>query len=409
MLVSILVLYTLYALLRLFISLMQIRFLHREKTGAAVLMSEKNYRVAGEYALKKEQLGLLSTLLDLGLFAAWILWGIGWLSTHLNSSTALQASVLFLFGFMAINYIAALPFSIYQSFKLDKDYGFSQMTIKLFLIDQIKALLLFLIVGSAIFYALVWIVIHISNWWIWAFVLLFSIALIINVIYPTIIAPLFNKFSPLEDGDLKTAIENLMNNAGLKSDGIFKMDASKRDKRLNAYFGGLGKTKRVVLFDTLLEKLDNNELLAVLGHELGHFRHGDIWKNLIMMALLLFIALAALGNLPDQLFVDMHVQRSAGVEIATMMLLLSLISFAFTPLMSFLSRRNEYAADAYGSKVGGKENLVSALIKLVDENKAFPKAHPLVHFFYYTHPPILERLKELGYDANEISQKIEEK
>jgi len=191
-----------------------------------------------------------------------------------------------------------------------------------------------------------------------------------------------------------------MQQAGLKNDGIFVMDASKRDSRLNAFFGGLGKSKRVVLFDTLIEKLNVNELKAVLGHELGHFTHGDIWKNIALMGLLLFIAFYLFGHLPDVLFTEMGVIPEAGVQIAMLMLLLPLVSFVFTPFMSYVSRHNEYAADEFGSQMGGKENLVSALMKLVTENKSFPKSHPLVIFFYYTHPPVLERLKELGFDAS---------
>jgi len=305
---------------------------------------------------------------------------------------------------MAVNYIIGLPFELYQTFELDKEYGFSKMTPKLYILDQLKSIAMFVVLGGAIFYLLAWIIITVSSWWIWGFVLLFSIALIVNIIYPTIIAPIFNKFSPMEDGELKSDIEAMMDKVGLKSDGIFIMDASKRDSRLNAYFGGLGKTKRVVLFDTLLEKLTPKELLAVLGHELGHFSHGDIWKNIAMMGVLLFTSFFLLGNLPDELFLDMGVEHKAGVEIAMMMLLLPLVSFLFTPIMSFVSRHNEYEADEFGSQLGGKENLVSALIKLVDENKSFPKSHPLVVFFYYTHPPVLERLKELGYDAHAVNE-----
>jgi len=153
-----------------------------------------------------------------------------------------------------------------------------------------------------------------------------------------------------------------------------------------------------------MEKLTNKELLAVLGHELGHFSHGDIWKNIAMMGLLLFSSFFLLGNLPESIFLEMGVVPTAGVEIATMMLLLSLISFVFTPVMSFVSRHNEYAADEFGSELGGKENLVSALMKLIEENKSFPKSHPMFAFFYYTHPPVLERLKELGYDAHAVNE-----
>ncbi len=174
---------------------------------------------------------------------------------------------------------------------------------------------MFLIFGGAIFATLSYIILSVEMWWIWGFLTIFSIAILINVIYPTIIAPLFNKFSPLEDGELKSSIEKMMGEVGLKSDGIFIMDASKRDSRLNAYFGGLGKSKRVVLFDTLLNKLSNRELLAVLGHELGHFKHGDIWKNIAMLGILLLIAFFLLGNLPNELFFDMGVELKQGYKL----------------------------------------------------------------------------------------------
>jgi STE24 endopeptidase len=177
------------------------------------------------------------------------------------------------------------------------------------------------------------------------------------------------------------------------------MDASKRDNRLNAYFAGMGKSKRVVLFDTLIKKLSSDELLAVLGHELGHFLHGDIWKNMAMIAVLLFGAFFIIGNLPESLYFEMGLEAHAGVKIAMMMMIFPLISFFFLPIMSLMSRHNEYEADKYASSQStGASNLVNALIKLVGENKSFPKSHPLVIFFFYSHPPILERLKALGYE-----------
>ena len=406
MLEIIMVLFTVYTLIKIYISIMQVGYIDSQKSGKAILMSQKNYQIAGEYAVKKERLGILSTLVDYGVFVWWILGGFAWLTSALSTGSSAQDAVLFLFGFIAIGFIANLPFELYQTFKLDKEYGFTNTTLKLYIIDQLKSSLLFIVFGGIIFYILSWIVINVENWWIWGFSLLFSIALLVNIIYPTIIAPIFNKFTPLEDGELRDSIEKMMQSVGLKSDGVFVLDASKRDSRLNAYFGGLGKSKRVVLFDTLVEKLTNKELLAVLGHELGHFSHGDIWKNIGMMGLLLLSSFFLLGNLPESLFFDMKIEPNAGIEIAMMMMLLPLISFVFTPIMSAVSRHNEYAADEFGSELGGKENLVSALIKLIQENKAFPKSHPLVIFFYYTHPPVLERLKELGYDANAVNEMI---
>jgi STE24 endopeptidase len=410
MLQVIMILYTLYTLIKLYISIMQIGYIAKEKNKEAVLMSQEKYQVAGEYAIKKGRVELLSTLVDYLMFVWWLTMGFGWLSSTLEVDGSVMSAVVFLFGFIAINYIVGLPFDLYQTFELDKEYGFSQTTPKLYLQDQFKSMVIFFLFGGAIFYLLGWIILNISHWWLWGFMLLFAIALLVNLIYPTLIAPIFNKFTPLEEGELRDDIIEMMEGVGLKSDGVFVIDASRRDNRLNAYFGGLGKTKRVVLFDTLIEKLTNKELLAVLGHELGHFSHGDIWKNISMMGVLLFVAFLLLGNLPEDLFYAMGIEKSAGAEIAMMMLLLPLISFLFTPIMSFVSRHNEYAADKFGSELGGKENLVLALIKLVDENKAFPKSHPLVVFFYYTHPPVLERLKELGYNSeklNEITKPLE--
>jgi len=406
MLETIMVLYTIYILIKIYISVMQIGYIAKEKSAEAVLMSGDKYRTAGEYAIKKERVGLLSTIVDYGMFVWWVSVGFSWLAVTLETSSSIKDAVIFLFGFMAIGFVISLPFEIYQTFKIDKEYGFTKITPKLYLIDQAKSIAMTIVLGGAIFYLLSWIVSNFEDWWIWGFVMLFILAVLINVIYPTIIAPLFNKFSPLEEGELRIAIEEMMVKEGLKSDGIFVMDASKRDSRLNAYFGGLGKTKRVVLFDTLIEKLTNKELLAVLGHELGHFSHGDIWKNIAMMGLLLFSSFALLGNLPSELFYEMGVEPYAGAKIAVMMLLIALISFVFTPIMSFVSRHNEYRADEFGSELGGKRNLVTALVKLVDENKAFPKSHPLVVFFYYTHPPVLERLKELGYEGDAINDLI---
>ncbi len=404
MLEIIMILFTIYTLVKVYISVMQIGYIAQEKNEEAVLMSQDKYRVAGEYAIKKERLSILSTLVDYAMFVWWVTYGFHWLSSTLQTDNSVTDAVLFLFSFIAIGYVIGLPFELYQIFKLDKEYGFTKTTAKLYLVDQLKSIAMFIVFGGAIFYALAWIVVNVESWWLWGFGLLFALAVVINVIYPTIIAPIFNKFTPLEECELKRDIEKMMEGVGLKSDGVFVLDASKRDSRLNAYFGGLGNSKRVVLFDTLMEKLTNKELLAVLGHELGHFSHGDIWKNISMMGVLLFVSFFLLGNLPTELFIDMKVGDSAGVEIAMMMLLLPLLSFIFTPIMSFISRHNEYLADKFGSELGGKENLVSALMKLIEENKSFPKSHPIFAFFYYTHPPVIERLKELGYDANAVNE-----
>ncbi|MCW8822154.1 MAG: M48 family metallopeptidase, partial [Sulfurovum sp.] len=380
MLEIIIILYSVYTFMKIYISLMQIGYINEEKRKTPVLMSADKYLVAGNYAVANGKLGLVSTFVDYLVFIWWVFAGFAWLSSFVSVEGSILQAVVFLFGFIIVNFIIGLPFELYQKFKIDEDFGFNKMTAKMFVIDTIKSSLLFILLGGAIFALLAWIINNYDSWWLWGFTSMFIVAVLANLLAPTFMA-LFNKFSPLEEGELKEKITTMMNQAGLKSDGIFVMDASKRDSRLNAFFGGLGKSKRVVLFDTLLEKLNTKELLAVLGHELGHFTHGDIWKNIGLMGVLLFIAFYLFGHLPDALFSQMGVVPEAGVQIAMLMLLLPLVSFVFTPFMSYVSRHNEYAADEFGSQMGGKENLVSALMKLVTENKSFPKSHPLVIFF----------------------------
>ena len=399
MLETIIIFYSIYTFMKIYIGVMQIGYINTEKRKDPVLMSAEKYLVAGNYAVANGKLGLVSTLVDYLVFIWWVFAGFAWLSSLVQVDGAILQAVVFLFGFIIVNYIIGLPFELYQKFKIDEAFGFNKMTVKMYVLDTVKSSALFVILGGAIFALLAWIIGNYESWWLWGFVAMFTVAVMANVLAPTFMA-LFNKFSPLEEGELKEKISAMMDEVGLTNDGIFVMDASKRDSRLNAFFGGLGKSKRVVLFDTLIEKLNTKELLAVLGHELGHFTHGDIWKNIGLMGLLLFIAFYLFGHLPDALFTQMGVIPEAGVQIAMLMLLLPLLSFVFTPFMSAVSRHNEYAADEFGSAMGGKENLVSALMKLVTENKAFPKSHPLVIFFYYTHPPVLERLKELGFDAS---------
>ncbi len=401
MLEVVIALYSLYTFMRLYISIMQIGYINQEKRGDAVLMPTGKYLVAGNYAVAKEKLSLIESFVDYLLFLWWVLAGFKLLASMIPSLDGVMESVLFLFGFIAINYLVGLPFALYQTFKIDEAFGFNKMTPKMFLLDALKSALLFVVIGGGIFGLLAWIVSSIESWWFWGFVVMFGIAVVANILMPFFMS-LFNTFTPLEEGELKEAILGLMTRAGLQSEGIFVMDASRRDSRLNAFFGGLGKSKRVVLFDTLIAKLNKEELLAVLGHELGHFSHGDIWKNIGLMGVLLFVAFYLFGHLPDSLFLQMGVSPYAGVEIAMLLLLMPLLSFLFTPLLSYVSRHNEYAADAYGSEMGGRENLTSALLKLVTENKSFPKSHPLVIFFYHTHPPVIERLKELGYDATGV-------
>ncbi|RUM66134.1 MAG: M48 family peptidase [Sulfurospirillum sp.] len=401
MLLTIGIVYFIYILIKVYVSVMEIGYVSRAKHDTPVILLPSNYVKAAEYKVKSQRMSILSDLIDYAMFIFWIGYGLKWLDMTIQIDDIALKSVVYILSFLAINYIVSLPFSIYSNFYLDKKFGFSTITPKLFIQDQLKAVLLTAVFGGVVVWIIANIIIHIQNWWLVGFVVVFAIVVIINMIYPTFIAPLFNKFKLLEDDDLKTSIENLLKDAGLISEGVYTIDASKRDNRLNAYFGGLGKSKRVVLFDTLIQKLQKNELLAVLGHELGHFKHKDILKNIALVGGLLFLMFAIFGNLPQELFNAIGVSNTPYSTIALFLLFSPVVSFFYMPLMGAVSRHNEYRADEYGSQVQSKEVLASALKKLANENKSFPKSSTVFKLFYYTHPPLIDRLKALGEKIDE--------
>ncbi len=408
MLLILTIIYTLYIFIRFYASVMEIGYVAKAKKGNPVILNFSGFLKAGNYRIATQKMELVSILYDLLIFFWWIGVGLDTLDRYLSVDDVLLKTVLFVDIFIAVNYIFSLPFDLYKTFVLDREFGFSTIDIKTYMTDQIKSSVLFLVFGSLIIWFLAWIIVSFSNWWIWGFLFVFAIILFINAIYPTLIAPIFNKFSPLEDKDLEDSIKNLLSKAGLRSSGVFTLDASKRDKRLNAYFGGLGKSKRVVLFDTLVEKLSKNELLAVLGHELGHFKHKDIIKNIAVSGFMMFVMFWIFGNLPDDLFLELGLQKSPYMIIVFFILLSPVVSFVFMPLVGMISRKNEFAADEYGSECESREALSSALMKLVDENKSFPLSHPLTVFLYFTHPPLVQRLKKLGVNIEENKEHMEE-
>lgn len=408
MLIWISLIYTVYALTKFYVTVMEIGFVVKAKKSKPIILSATNFVKAGNYKIAISKMELINILYDLLVFFWWFDFGLNFLDSTINAQNEIIYAVLFVDAFIAINYLLSLPFDLYKTFSLDKEYGFSNIDFKTYMIDQIKSALLFLIFGSLVIALISWIMLTLTNWWIWGFTALFIIVLFVNMIYPTLIAPIFNKFSPLENEDLKNSIEELLKKAGLKSSGVFSLDASKRDSRLNAYFGGLGKSKRVVLFDTLIAKLEKKELLAVLGHELGHFKHKDIIKNIISSGLMLFIMFAIFGNLPKDIFLELGVGNGIYMNIVFFLLFSPVLSFLFMPIFGMISRKNEYAADAYGSECESKEALSSALIKLADENKSFPYSHPLTIILYFTHPPLIERLRRLGVDVKANKSFMEE-
>jgi STE24 endopeptidase len=396
--------YCLYFAFNIYTSFMQIGFVKNAKKLKPIILDSSKYEEAGNYAIEKEKISLVSSFYDFILFMLWIGFGLSFLDSLIQIDSMLLKAVIFIDAFIIINWFLTLPFELYSTFKLNKKYGFSNMTPSLFFKDTFKTGALFLIFGSAVIAGISFIINSFSAWWIWGFVFIFTVIILINMLYPVIRDKMFDKFEKLKDKELEQKIESLLNEVGFKSSGVFSVDASKRDNRLNAYFGGLGATKRVVLFDTLVEKLTHNELLAVLGHELGHFKNGDMIKNIGIMGVVMFIFFAIFGNLPDELFLGLSINNEPYGIIVVFMMFSPILSFFLMPLISLISRHNEYAADDFGSNLSSKEDLVSALLKLANENKSFPLSHPLYIFFYYSHPPLVERFKELGYDVHQLNK-----
>ncbi len=394
--------FCIYFAFNIYTSFMQIGFVKNAKTLQAIILDSAKYEEAANYSIEKEKLAIVSTFYDFVLFILWIGFGLSYLDSLIQVDSYWLKAVIFVDLFIVINWFLTLPFELYSTFKLNKKYGFSNMTPALFIKDTIKTGILFLVFGSLVIAGISFIINSFSSWWIWGFAFIFAVIILINMLYPVIRDKMFDKFEKLKDKELEEKIENLLDEVGFKSSGVFSVDASKRDNRLNAYFGGLGSTKRVVLFDTLVEKLSHNELLAVLGHELGHFKNGDIIKNIAIMGVVMFVFFTIFGNLPDELFLGLNLQNEPYAIIVVFLIFSPILSFFLMPLISFISRHNEYAADSFGSNLQSKEDLVNALLKLANENKSFPLSHPLYIFFYYSHPPLVERFKELGYDVKSL-------
>lgn len=392
--------FCIYFAFNIYTSFMQIGFIKDARNLKAIILDSNKYLEAADYAIEKEKLALASTFYDFILFILWIGFGLSYLDSLVQIDSYWLKAIVFVDLFIIINWILTLPFELYSTFKLNKKYEFSNITPALFIKDTIKTGVLFLVFGSLVIAGISFIINNFPSWWIFGFIFIFAVIILINMLYPVIRDKMFDKFEKLKDKELEEKIEKLLDEVGFKSSGVFSVDASKRDNRLNAYFGGLGSTKRVVLFDTLVEKLTHNELLAVLGHELGHFKNGDILKNIGIMGFVMFVFFAIFGNLSDELFLGLNLQNEPYAIITVFLIFSPILSFFLMPLISLISRHNEYAADSFGSNLATKEDLVTALLKLANENKSFPLSHPLYIFFYYSHPPLIERFKELGYDVH---------
>lgn len=384
--------YGIYIFIKIVLEIKEVIFIKNEFEKGPVLMSLEEYKDAALYSVNKHTLEIFNALISMFLVIFWLSGGL-FIINFLLYKGDLLSELLILFSFFAINYILRLPILIWEK-NVDKKFGFNVASWRDVFIDEVKKVAIFIIFGGAFFTFLIYFIENYKNWWIIGFVFSFVVVILINLLYPYF-AKLFNKFTLLEDEELKSAIEEMLKKVGFKSSGIYVMDASKRDTRLNAYFAGFGKTKRVVLFDTLLKKLNKNEILAVLGHELGHFKHKDIFKNIAIVGGMLFILFFIFGNLPDELFKELMISKN-GVNIIILAILFSdVLFFVLQPFINLVSRSNEFRADEMGSNLVSKKDLANALKKLVSENKHFPKVSKLYSFIYYSHPPILERLEKL--------------
>ena len=408
MLMTLVGIYTLYVLITIYTSVMQIGYINQIKRKTPVLLTASDFLKAGNYAVAKEKLAIVNNFVDYFVFIGWIGFGISLLNTEffsLGNSALMNIEIVM--SFVVINYFISLPFSYYEKFVIDTKFGFNKSTLGQWIKDTFISFVMTIVLGSLVVWGIYEIINNFELWWLWSFVFIFAIVIGINMLYPTFRALFFDKLTPLEDKELDNEIKRLMDVTGFKSSGVFVSDASKRDGRLNAYFGGFGKSKRVVLFDTLIEKLTTKELLAVLGHELGHFAHGDIFKNIALVGGMLFVMFAIFGNIPDTLYLELGLAKQPYLIMILLMLFMPVLGFIMMPIMGIISRKNEYAADKMGSELGGAAGsieLANALQKLVEENKSFPLSHPLYIFFHYTHPPVIERLKELGVDIGFVDK-----
>lgn len=368
---------------------------------------------AEDYTLVKSKFGLFqnsySHLFTLVLLFSGILPWVNEMAAGMISGY--HQGVLFLIILSVFSFLVTLPFSLYSTFGIEKRFGFNTMTPGLWLKDLVKGTALGAVIGIPLLYAVFWFMDKTGAfWWIWITAFLFIVQMVMIVVYPRFIAPLFNKFSPLENQDLARDIEELAQKTGFTSAGIFQMDGSKRSKHSNAYFTGFGKTKRIVLFDTLLEIITPGETLAVLAHELGHFKLNHIKKMLVMNLLQTVFSFWVLSLLIDwqplyNAFGFSEPQIHTGLFL--FMIGSGYFTFFLSPLSSIMSRKHEYEADAFSVNITGKpEDLKNALVILNKENLSNLHPHPFYSAWHYSHPTLLERLTAVDKLASANSSEV---
>jgi len=373
------------------------------------------HQKAADYTLAKLRLAIVTDAFGSAVLIAWtLLGGLAWLNDVMLGLVAphwgVMAYQLLLIGaFTLVGALLDLPFELYSTFRLEQRFGFNKTTPALYVADLAKSTLLGIAIGAPLLALVLWIMQATGTlWWIWAWGALTVFQLLAMVIYPTLIAPLFNKFEPLADTALVTRVQSLMQRCGFRAKGFFVMDGSRRSAHANAYFTGFGAGKRVVFFDTLLKRLSGDEVEAVLAHELGHFAHRHIAKRVAMMLVFSFLGFALLGWLATQFgfYVGLGVTPNTFASnnaLALLLFMMGLPPFMFfvSPIFASLSRRDEYQADAYARSNASATDLVRALLKLYEDNASTLTPDPLYVRFYYSHPPASARIAALGLaDAN---------
>ncbi|MBK7423623.1 MAG: M48 family metallopeptidase [Propionivibrio sp.] len=360
------------------------------------------HRKAADYTVIRTRFGVVSLLVEIALLLV-LTFGGGLQALHDFWSTRLSGAgygVALIFSVMLISGLVDLPLTLYTQFVIEEKFGFNRMTFRLFLIDLLKQTALGVAIGTPVLLAVLWLMAQMGSlWWLYVWLFWCGFNLLILFIYPTWIAPLFNKFSALDDAPLKARIEALLQRCGFASSGLFVMDGSRRSNHGNAYFTGFGKSKRIVFFDTLLGRLQPVEVEAVLAHELGHFRHRHVIKRIVLLFALSLAGLALLGQLIDAewffngLGVSVH---NTALALILFFLVAPVFSFLLTPLISLLSRRHEFEADRYAARHASADDLVKALVKLYEDNAATLTPDPLHSLFYDSHPPAALRISRLA-------------
>ncbi len=367
-----------------------------------------DHQKAADYTLAKQKLARYEMIYDAFLLLFFTLGG-GLNTLASVSKVGIQSSlwqgVVLIVLFMVFASILSLPFDLYRTFKLEAHFGFNKTSIKTFIADLIKGFVLVLLIGLPLISVALYLMGAMGEaWWLYVWLLWLGFSLLLMWAFPTFIAPLFNKFEPLTDESLKTAIEKLLARTGFKSNGIFVMDGSKRSGHGNAYFTGLGNNKRIVFFDTLLKEMNVPEVEAVLAHELGHFKHKHILKGMLFSFALSLLVLFVLGKimLYPAFFEGLGI-RSDNVSDAMALLLffmvLPVFTFPFSPLSNILSRKNEYEADAFAKEYASADDLIQALTKLYQSNAATLTPDSLYSRFYDSHPNAQDRIRALRQES----------